>query len=260
MDIHTKLLCVLLATMPLSTSAESIALETRRPDNFVDVKRVMPQIQTDMRYVTDHNFVGRKIDGYQAPNCLLTQPAAQALKNVEERLLPMGLTLKVYDCYRPQTAVNDFARWAKELENTRMRTEFYSAVDKSLLFSEGYIAYQSGHSRGSTMDLTIVPLGSPIPAYDKARSQMKCTAPASQRTPDNSLDMGTGFDCFSPVAHPDYQDIPAQAKANRLLLQSLMVQAGFKPLDTEWWHFTLINEPYPDTYFDFPVEQQLGMQ
>ena len=165
----------------------------------------------------------------------------------------MGLTLKVYDCYRPQRAVDDFARWAKDLSSTKMRTEFYPQVEKSQLFNEGYIAYRSGHSRGSTVDLTIVPAGSQIPAYDQRRKQISCTAPASQRAPDNSLDFGTGYDCFSPLSHPDSQEVSPQQRANRLLLQSLMVQAGFKPLDTEWWHFTLAGEPYPDTYFDFPV-------
>ncbi len=135
-----------------------------------------------------------------------------------------------------------------------MRTEFYPTVDKKNLFSYGYIAYQSGHSRGSTLDLTIVPLNSKIPAYDLKLKQISCTASQQKRLPDNSLDFGTGFDCFSPVAHPDYQQLSPQVKANRLLLQTIMKKAGFKPLDTEWWHFTLVNEPYPDTYFDFPVK------
>ena len=224
-----------------------------RPSDFVDAKKVIPAIQTDMRYFTDHNFVGRKIAGYDAPTCLLTQSATNALKKVEAHLLPMGLTLKVYDCYRPQTAVNEFAKWAEDLGDTKMRAEFYPTVDKTRLLSEGYIAYQSGHSRGSTMDLTIVPLGSQLPTVNALKMEVDCTAPAPQRSADNSLDFGTGYDCFSPVAHPDFQDIDAQEKANRLLLQTLMVQSGFKPFETEWWHFTLVNEPYPTTYFDFPV-------
>ncbi len=251
-----KLCCLLLLMIPLIAvaNADNITTEKQRPDNFVDIKKFIPDIQTDMRYFSEHNFVGRKINGYLAPVCLLTIPAAQALKTVSEQLLPMGLTLKVYDCYRPQTAVDDFASWATEINNTTMRTEFYPLVDKSKLFSEGYIAYKSGHSRGSTLDLTIVPVNSKIPGYDKKMQQVNCTAPQSQRFPDNSLDTGTGYDCFSPVSHPGYQNIPAQSRANRLLLQSLMIHAGFKPLDTEWWHFTLADEPYPNTYFDFPVK------
>ncbi len=251
-----KLFYTLLLMVPLITraNANNFTIEKQRPDNFVDVKKVIPEIQTDMRYFSEHNFVGRKINGYLAPVCLLTSQAAQALKLVSERLLPMGLTLKVYDCYRPQTAVNDFASWATEINNTSMRTEFYPLVDKSRLFSEGYIDYRSGHSRGSTLDVTIVPVNSKIPGYDKQMKQVDCTASQSQRFPDNSLDMATGYDCFSPVSHPRYQNISAQSKANRLLLRTLMMHAGFKPLDTEWWHFTLTHEPYPTTYFDFPIK------
>ncbi|MFN8770462.1 MAG: M15 family metallopeptidase [Neisseriaceae bacterium] len=226
----------------------------KRPDNFVNVKEVIPQMQMDIRYYTNHNFVGRRINGYLAPVCLLTKQSANALKVVEDKLLAMGLTLKAYDCYRPQRAVDDFVNWAKQLNNTTMKAEFYPTVDKNDLFKDGYIASPSSHSRGSTLDLTIVPVTSLTPLFAKGSKLVSCTAPYNKRFPDNGLDFGTGFDCFSPVAHPDYQDISAQAKANRLLLQSLMKQAGFKPLDTEWWHFTLVNEPYPNTYFDFPVQ------
>lgn len=248
-----KLLCALLACIPAVCAANNFQVEDQRPKDFVNLRTIAPEIQYDLRYFTDHNFVGRRIEGYGAPVCLLTSQAAQALKSVQDRLLPMGLTLKVYDCYRPQNAVDDFARWAKNLSSTQMQTEFYPEVNKSQLFSDGYIAYWSGHSRGSTMDLTIVPAGSQIPAYDPKRKQVSCTSAASQRAPDNSLDFGTGFDCFSPLSHPDSQGVSPQQRANRLLLQSLMIQAGFKPLDTEWWHFTLAKEPYPDTYFTFPV-------
>jgi D-alanyl-D-alanine dipeptidase len=246
------ILCFLLG-LAQAAETEEIKIESKRPNDFINVETAIPQMQIDMRYFSAHNFVGRRIRDYEAPVCLLTQPAVQALKSVVDRLLPMGLTLKAYDCYRPQAAVNDFARWAEEINNTTMRTEFYPTVDKRKLFSDGYIDYHSGHSRGSTIDLTIVPIGSAIPEYNKNLAQVSCTAPKSQRFSDNSLDFGTGFDCFSPSAHPDFQGVSPQAKANRLLLQSLMMQAGFKPLSTEWWHFTLLHEPYPNTYFDFPV-------
>ncbi|VVE24338.1 D-alanyl-D-alanine dipeptidase [Pandoraea horticolens] len=248
-----KLLCALLASIPAVCIAGNLQVDDRRPKDFVNLNTIAPEIQSDLRYFTEHNFVGQRIESYDAPVCLLTSKTAQALKSVQDRLLPMGLTLKVYDCYRPQSAVDDFARWAKNLSSMEMRTEFYPEVEKSRLFSDGYIAYRSGHSRGSTVDLTIVPADSQIPAYDSKRKQVSCTSPASQRAPDNSLDFGTGFDCFSPLSHPDSQGVSPQQRANRLLLQSLMVQAGFKPLDTEWWHFTLAKEPYPDTYFNFPV-------
>lgn len=252
--IKNRILIIALTLTSLCALAETITLVKTRPADFVNAQQVIPQLQTDIRYDSSHNFVGRKIRGYEASACLLTRPAAEALKKVETTLLTMGLTLKVYDCYRPQTAVNDFANWARDIDNTKMRAEFYPVVNKQDLFRDGYIAYQSGHSRGSTIDLTIVPVNSQIPAYDPKAKQIACTAPQAQRFPDNSLDFGTGYDCFSPMSHPSYQDLSAEAKKNRLLLQNLMAQAGFEPLSTEWWHFTLINEPYPNTYFDFPVK------
>ncbi|MCC2624940.1 MAG: D-alanyl-D-alanine dipeptidase [Burkholderiales bacterium] len=249
------LLIYAISTGYYAIADNSIKIEKNRPDNFVNLKQFMPEIQTDIRYFTNHNFVGKAIDSYKAPICLLTKPAATALKTAENHLLKMGLTFKVYDCYRPQTAVNNFYAWAKQINNTNMQTEFYPAVNKADLFSKGYISYSSGHSRGSTLDLTIVPINSKIPPYNPDLKQVDCTAPQESRSPDNSLDFGTGFDCFSPVAHPNYQQLSPQVKANRLLLQIIMMQAGFKPLDTEWWHFTLVNEPYPNTYFDFPVTE-----
>ncbi|APC96689.1 M15 family metallopeptidase [Francisella frigiditurris] len=221
------------------------------PDDFVNVQEVIPSIQVDMRYASDFNFVGKKIDGYNEGKCYLTDQAAEALSQVQDKLVPMGLSLKVYDCYRPQKAVDNFVKWAADTKATQMKPTFYEEVDKKNLFKDGYIAAKSGHSRGSTMDLTIVPIDSKTPEHRS--KQVSCTAPYSQRDPDNSLDFGTGFDCFSEKSHPDYVDIPAQARANRLLLQRLMEDAGFVPLDTEWWHFTLKDEPYKDTYFNFDV-------
>lgn len=228
-------------------------VDKARPANIVDVGTAIPAMQFDIRYASGHNFVGRRIHGYQAAACLLTEPAVAALKKVEDKLLPMGLTLKAYDCYRPQRAVDDFVSWAADAKATRMQAEFYASVSKDRLFDEGYIAAHSGHSRGSTIDLTIVPADSGIPHVAADAPLVDCVAPKQKRAPDNSLDFGSGFDCFSPVSHPSYPAISAQAKANRLLLQTLMADAGFVPLETEWWHFTLKDEPYPDTYFDFPV-------
>lgn len=229
-------------------------VEPIRPADFVNVAEQIPQMQFDIRYATSHNFVGRPLAGYQAPRCLLTKEAVHALKQVEAKLLTFGLTLKAYDCYRPQRAVNDFAAWARDIDDVKMRDEFYPKIDKKYLFADGYIAYQSGHSRGNTLDLTIAPVNSKIPKFNPNSELVSCTAALEDRFPDNSLDFGGGYDCFSPLSHPGYKNISAQAKANRLLLKNLMENAGFKGLNTEWWHFTLKNEPYPETYFDFPIK------
>lgn len=233
----------------------SVYAASERPADFVNLQVVSPEIQVDIRYFTINNFTGSKVDGYHAAVCLLTRDAALALGKVEVKLLARGLTLKVYDCYRPQRAVDYFVAWATDSKDTSMQATFYPDVEKSALFREGYIAGRSGHSRGSTVDLTIVPVGSTIPVFDPHRTQSACTAPQSQRAPDNSLDFGTGFDCFSPLSHPAAETVSSQQKANRVLLTTLMEQAGFKPLKTEWWHFTFIREPYPATRFDFPVEE-----
>jgi len=246
-------LFILLNTSAMA-GAKQYTIVKSRPGNFVNIKKIIPSIQVDARYYSKHNFVGKRINGYKAPVCLLTKQAAVALKKVQDKLKPMHLSLKTYDCYRPQRAVDNFASWAKKLQNTKMKREFYPGVNKVHLFEQGYIAYHSGHSRGSTFDVTIVPSNSIIPTYDEHVPQVACTQKKSLRTPDNSLDFGTGFDCFSPKSHPDYKKLPAQSKANRLLLRRLMINAGFKPLKTEWWHFTLKNEPYPNTYFNFPVQ------
>ncbi|MGL4858946.1 MAG: M15 family metallopeptidase [Enterobacteriaceae bacterium] len=252
MNIRRVSGCLLFSLSVLSIAVHGKTKETR-PNDFVDISTVIPQIQVDMRYYGEHNFTGERIKGYQAPVCLLTRAAVQGLQQVEKHLLPMGLTLKVYDCYRPQQAVDFFDQWAQKLSETRMKTEFYPAIKKSELFDKQYIMKKSGHSRGSTLDVTIVPVDSRIPAYDPTRGLVDCTAEQSARSPDNSLDFGTGYDCFSTLSHPDSLQVGPQARSNRLLLSMLMEQAGFQPLATEWWHFTLKNEPYPKTYFNFPV-------
>jgi D-alanyl-D-alanine dipeptidase len=239
---------------PIINGINNIVTPSKRPNDFVNIKEVIPEVQVDMRYYSNHNFVGRRIKGYAAPVCLLTKATLKALKQVEKALISAGLTLKVYDCYRPQSAVNDFAKWATEIDQTQMQKEFYINVDKRNLFKDNYIAYHSGHSRGSTVDLTIVPLDSSIPDFNDKVPLADCNNSQANRFPDNSLDFGTGFDCFSLKSHPNYVNFSSQIKANRLLLNTLMQQAGFKGVDTEWWHFTLIKEPYPNTYFDFPVK------
>ncbi|MFH8801443.1 M15 family metallopeptidase [Streptomyces sp. NPDC017936] len=224
------------------------------PAGFVALRSVDPTILQEMRYFTPHNFVGARIDGYRRPLCILTRPAAQALHRAQTKLLRQGYTLKVYDCYRPQRAVNHFVRWAQDLDDEAMKAEFYPNVDKSRLFEDGYIAEKSGHSRGSTVDLTLVKLPArPTPPYVPGKPLVPCHAPQDERFPDNSVDMGTGFDCFDTLSHTLDPRVQGEQRANRLLLKSTLEELGFVNLAEEWWHYTFKPEPYPDTYFDFPV-------
>jgi D-alanyl-D-alanine dipeptidase len=225
-----------------------------RPGNIIDLKSVAPSIIVDMRYAGPHNFVGRPVPGYDAGKCLLTRPAAEALAGVQQNLSPFGLSLLVYDCYRPQSAVDYFVKWAAIPSDDAMKREFYPHVNKAVLFKDGYVASPSSHSRGSTVDLTIVPLPrSDIEVYKPAEPLAGCDQPRALRFRDGSLDMGTGYDCFDPTAHVMASGLTGQQRSNRMLLATLMVQAGFVAYRYEWWHFTLRAEPYPDTYFDFPV-------
>ncbi|MFU8871594.1 M15 family metallopeptidase [Micromonospora sp. SL4-19] len=226
----------------------------RAPADFVDLAGVDPSIRTDIRYASAHNFVGRPITGYPEPRCLLTRPAAEALHRVQAAALAQHHSLKVYDCYRPQRAVDEFVAWAKLPGEQQMKGEFYSDVPKTRLFADGYIGAPTAHSRGSTLDLTLVPVPTPEqPAYVPGQPLVACTAPAGRRFPDNSLDMGTGFDCFDPRAHTADARITGAARDNRQLLKQLMAAQGFENYALEWWHYRLADEPYPDTYFDFPV-------
>ena len=201
-----------------------------RPDGFVDARTAIPDLVVEMRYAGPDNFVGRPIAGYEAPVCILSRPAAAALAKAQAELAPFGLALKAFDCYRPAHAVADFARWARDPADQARKRDYYPNVDKSRLFELGYIAEKSGHSRGSTVDVTIVDL----------------------RT-GAELDMGSPYDLFDTRSWPTDQTVTAAQRANRLMLQTLMTTNGFKPLKEEWWHFTLRDEPWPETYFDFPV-------
>lgn len=202
------------------------------PEGFVYVDEVIPSIKQELRYFGNNNFVGRPIHGYRANRVILTKSAASALRVVQEELSIFGLSILVFDAYRPQQAVDDFVTWSKNLSDTKTKSTYYPRVSKEILFAQGYIAERSGHSRGSTVDLTIV----------------------SKNAPFEPLDMGTGFDFFGPESWPNYAGISTQQRANRLLLQNIMVKHGFNPYPQEWWHFTLKNEPFPNTYFNFPVQ------
>ncbi|MFM9373521.1 M15 family metallopeptidase [Streptomyces sp. Da 82-17] len=231
--------------------------EPTAPDAFVALRDVDPTILQEIRYTTDHNFVGDPIDGYRQPMCILTEPAAEALHEAQSKLLRQGYSLKVYDCYRPQRAVDHFVRWAKDLDDERMKAEFYPQVDKSRLFADGYIAEKSGHSRGSTVDLTVVKLpAAPTRPYVPGEPLVPCYAPQDERFPDNSVDMGTGFDCFDTLSHTDDPRITGEQRANRDLLRGTLAEQGFVNLPEEWWHFTYKPEVFPETYFDFPVSRR----
>lgn len=210
--------------------AGAIAQAGERPNSFVDAATIVPSLVVEMRYAGSHNFVGEPIAGYERPVCLLTRTATQALAMVQSDLESRGLGLKVFDCYRPQRAVAHFARWARDIGDIRRKPEFYPEVNKRDLFALGYIAYRSGHSRGSTVDLTLV-----------------------RRSDGVELDMGTGFDTFSPKSSPANGSVGAETRHNRAILAAAMARRGFKPYAKEWWHFTLRDEPFPDQYFDFPV-------
>jgi zinc D-Ala-D-Ala dipeptidase len=211
-------------------SIGTIAEAGERPSGFVDAATIMPGLIVEMRYAGSNNFVGEPIDGYQRPVCLLTREAAHALALVQSDLGIQGLGLKVFDCYRPQRAVAHFVRWARDIGDIRRKAEYYPAINKRDLFALGYIASRSGHSRGSTADLTLV-----------------------RRSDGVELDMGTGFDTFSPKSSPLNASVSADARRNRATLATAMERRGFRPYNKEWWHFTLRNEPFPNQYFDFPV-------
>lgn len=197
---------------------------------FVLLSEAVPDAILEIRYYSTYNFVGDKIDGYEEPLALLTKEAAAALKEVSDELKEKGYRLKIYDAYRPQEAVDDFVDWANDYNDTSMKDYFYPELEKNQLFPQGYIASRSGHSRGSTVDLTLFDM-----------------------TTEKEVDMGGTFDYFGEQSHPGYKDITEEQYNNRMILRDAMVSHGFRPIDTEWWHFTLENEPYPDTYFTFPV-------
>lgn len=224
------------------------------PAEFVSLREAVPTIRQEIRYPTQHNFMGEPVTGYLKPMCIVTKDTARALRKAQREFLRKGYSLKVYDCYRPQRAVDHFVRWAKDLDDERMKREFYPEVEKSRLFEDGYIAEQSGHSRGSTVDLTLVRRGAAATRpYEPGEPLVPCYAPKGERFPDNSLDMGTGFDCFDTRSHTLDPRIQGKQRKNRLLLKDGMEQAGFKNLDEEWWHYTLKEETFPEDYFDFPV-------
>lgn len=228
--MKTKLFSLLI-TFLFSISMQAQTARTKLHPGFVYIQDLIPEIILDMRYCGHHNFLGKPVDGYLAPKAILSKKATEQLIKIENELRTKGLALKIFDAYRPQTAVNHFVRWAKDTKDTIAKAEFYPFENKSLLFKKGYIASKSGHSRGSTIDLTIISL------KDGAE-----------------LDMGSPFDYFGKISNHNYLQLSKTQKKNRLLLKSVMEKHGFKAYTEEWWHYTLKQEPFPDQYFDFPVE------
>jgi D-alanyl-D-alanine dipeptidase len=200
------------------------------PSGFVVLGDHVPGIVQEIRYYSTYNFIGERIDGYEEPCALMTIEAARALKAVSSELFVQGYRLKVFDAYRPVCAVKQFVLWGLEDQDIRMKPYFYPQLEKQELFIKGYIAARSSHSRGSAIDLTLFNMQT-----------------------GKEVDMGSPFDLFSPVSHPDCKDITQEQYENRMILRSAMIRGGFEPIDCEWWHFMLADEPYPDTYFEFPV-------
>lgn len=248
------------ATAAPAPSPPEAAPHPPLPDGFVRLSEVAPRIAQEIRYATAYNFIGEPIDGYDAPECVLTEAAAAALGQVADDLDRSGLGLKVYDCYRPQPAVDHFVRWIYTDDQT-MKEAFYPEEPKNMLFRSGYIARRSGHSRGSTVDLTLVRApasASVLPASalpgPSDGAFARCDAPHGERLDERDLDMGTAYDCFTPLAATDSRGVSAAARRNRDRLREAMGRRGFRNYSKEWWHYTLRDEPHPDTYFDFPVE------
>ena len=246
--IQTIAIAVMAAILSSCVSTTS----NTAPSGFVHLAEAVPDAILEIRYYSTYNFVGDRIDGYEQPTALLTVEAAKALRAVSEDVKKQGYRLKIFDAYRPQKAVTHFMNWAKDMDDIRMKAYFYPNLDKSVLFTQGYIAEKSGHSRGSTVDLTL---------FDMAT--------------EKEVDMGGTFDWFGQESHPDWcgnpetgeytgefaDDMPPKGGKinavqfrNRMILRKAMMRHGFKPLVEEWWHFTLANEPYPDTYFTHPVK------
>ena len=238
-----------------AAASDQVASDRRPPSGFVDLSAVEPGIAIEMRYAGPDNFVGRPIRGYAAARCLLSRPAARALAAVARDLARRGLGLLVYDCYRPQRAVADFVAWARG-PDLSTRENHYPSTPKSQLFTRGYIAAHSGHSRGSTVDLTLTRLerrrlASPREATSPPISD--CRVVSSAPAADRSLDMGTSFDCFDERARFDYPGLPRPVQRRRRVLRQAMQRRGFSPYAKEWWHFTLAGEPFPDRAFDFEI-------
>jgi zinc D-Ala-D-Ala dipeptidase len=230
------------------------AIGAELPIGFVYLSEVAPTVRQDIRYAGSHNFTGRPVDGYEADECILTEKAADALKQVQIALAGKDLSLIVWDCYRPMRAVRDFIDWSRSQHRPLMKSEFFPQTNKNQLFARGYLSAHSAHSRGSTVDLGLVPSAvRTLPTFDATMPLLPCTAPKGARFDDGTIDLGTGFDCLDLLASTNNPNVSKEAHLNRLLLQHVMQQHGFRSYSREWWHFTLSDEPFPGRSYDFPV-------
>ena len=218
---------IIIFTVLISSQISSQTL----PKGFSYVSEIDATIKKELKYATSNNFIGKPIDGYLKDSLIISTPAAKALKKIQTKLMLSGLSLKIFDAYRPQQAVDHFVRWAKVMNDTLMKQLYYPDVQKSELFTLGFIASKSGHTRGSTVDLSIVDVKT-----------------------NKEVDMGSSYDFFGEKSHPFYKKITEAQMKNRMLLRTIMIKNGFIPYDNEWWHFTLKDEPYPTTYFNFLIE------
>ena len=222
---------LIILSLFLLVAQASSAQDPYPPEGFVYLEEAVPSIVIEPRYYSEENFVGQPIEGYEAAKVIISREAAKALKDVQLGLREKNLGLKVFDAYRPQQSVDHFVKWARDLDDTLQKNQYYPDVPKDQLFERGYIAANSSHSRGSTVDVTLIDLQT-----------------------GKELDMGTPFDFFSPKSWPSSDEVSSKQKQNRMMLQRVMKKHGFEPLETEWWHFTLRGEPYPESYFDFKVK------
>ena len=231
-----RVLRLFFALLPCFLFASGALAETLSADasGFVSLGDAVPDAILEIRYYSTFNFIGERIDGYEEPAAFLTREAAEALKKVSDELAGYGFRLKVWDAYRPQQAVDHFVRWASDAEDVRMKPFFYPDLDKGAIIRKGYVAKRSGHSRGSTVDVTL---------FDMAAGR--------------DADMGGSFDLFGERSHFGFAGLTPEQRSNRALLRDVMTRFGFRPYDREWWHFRLADEPYPDTYFTFPVAAAL---
>ncbi|TXD48828.1 M15 family metallopeptidase [Polaribacter sp. IC073] len=207
-----------------------VSFSQKIPKGFVYLENIAPTIKIELRYLSDTNFIGKPINGYKSNCIIVTTETGELLEKIQQELLKKGMSLKIFDAYRPQQAVDHFVKWAKVLEDTLMKNQYYPNVAKSQLFKQGYIASKSGHSRGSTVDLTII-----------------------NTATEKELDMGSSYDFFGVQSHYSYKKISQKQQENRMLLRKIMRAHNFKPYENEWWHFTLRNEPFRNTYFNFLV-------
>jgi D-alanyl-D-alanine dipeptidase len=241
----------LLAASALASLATRAAAESALPAGFVYLRGLDPTIAQDIRYAGSDNFVGRPLTGYGAAECVLRRDVALALKKVQADLAAAGLGLKVYDCYRPTRAVRAMAQWAGDGRSGAATKRFFPKLEKNTLFALGYIATRSAHSTGSAVDLTLIAVPrTPAAAFDPAAAYGSCAGPAARRAPDDSVDMGTGYDCFDAASHTASGAIDAEQRHRRALLVAAMTKRGFRNYFREWWHFSYGTST---SYYDVPI-------